>query len=322
MWHTMDERLALLELLVRGLLKKRQAQVAAYDGLAELPWTRATGRRDEIRLVEERRTELAALIERVWPAWRDCLAELTARGFPPTPDGWGQLEDALRAEGLPPLPELLNRRTAAAFAAPHSKSTLTERRRAALGQTEATHDGTVRLRPPRGLVARTRRGMVDLTAVSDVLGEVAVPERAFLEGFAFDGTIRAVLLVENLGAWRDLPAPDGWLLAHVPGWDTATAVHLLERVDHVPALHFGDLDPNGVRIFFHLRERRRDLIWFVPSFWRELVDSHSQRGAWPDDLDLSEAPALVRDLAVRGLWLEQERIVLDGKICDALEALL
>ena len=37
MWQTMDERLALLELLVRGMLKKRQAQVAAYDGLAELP---------------------------------------------------------------------------------------------------------------------------------------------------------------------------------------------------------------------------------------------------------------------------------------------
>lgn len=88
MWQTFDERLCLLELLARGVLKRRRAQAAAYDALAELPWTRATGRRDEISLVEERRHELVALLERAWPAWRDALAELTARGLPPTPDGW------------------------------------------------------------------------------------------------------------------------------------------------------------------------------------------------------------------------------------------
>jgi hypothetical protein len=29
-------------------------------------------------------------------------------------------------------------------------------------------------------------------------------------------------------------------------------------------------------------------------------------GEWPDDLDLDGAPILVRQLADRGLWLEQE----------------
>jgi hypothetical protein len=193
---------------------------------------------------------------------------------------------------------------------------------AALGDTEPTHDGSVRLRPPQGLVARTNRGLVDLAAVASVFGEVAIPERAFNEGLSLEGTIRAVLLVENLGAWRDLPALDGWLFAHVPGWDTATVVHLLDRVEKVAVVHFGDLDPNGVRIFFHLRTRRRDLRWFVPSFWGHLVESMARRGQWPDDLDLREAPELMRELASRGLWLEQEPLVIDARIASAPEAML
>ena len=322
MWKTDEERLALLELLWRGTLKRRRAQADAFDALAELPWTRATGRRDEIRIVEDRRHELAALLERVWPAWREGLAELAARGQPPTPEGWRRLLDARRAEGIPELPARLNRRTAAALTAPHSKAALTEDRRAALGDTEATHDGTVRLRPPRGLVARTRHGELDLAAVAHVLGEVALPERAFLDGLEFSGELRAVLLVENLGAWRDLPAPAGWLLAHVPGWDSTTVVHLLGRLAGVPAVHFGDLDPNGVRIYLHLREWRSDLRWFVPPFWPELIESHGLQAAWPGDLDLGAAPPLVRTLAARGLWLEQEGLVLDPRVTGALELLV
>ena len=322
MWETTDERLALLELLVRGTLKRRRSQLAMWNALAELPWARRTGRRDELGLVEDRRAELAALLARVWPAWGEGLAELTARGLPPTPDGWTALEDARRAEGVPVLPQRLNRRTAAALAAPHSKATLTDRRLAALGDVEATHDGSVRLRPPQGLVARTSRGAVDLAAVAAVLGEVSFPERALKDGLELAGPLRAVLLVENLGAFCDLPAIDGWLFVHVAGWDTATVSRLLERLAHVPVLHFGDLDPNGVRIFQHLRRQHPGLRWFVPSFWEELVESKGLRGAWPDDLVLDDAPSLVRELAARGLWLEQEALVLDPRTPAALEAML
>jgi len=130
------------------------------------------------------------------------------------------------------------------------------------------------------------------------------------------------LLVENLGAWRDLPAIESWLFAHVPGWDTATTVQLLDRVRDVPVIHFGDLDPNGVRIFLHLKDRRSDLRWFVPSFWAELVEARGQRAPWPEDLDLHNAPELVQDLAARGLWLEQELLVVDARVRPALQAML
>jgi hypothetical protein len=322
MWQTPAERLALLELLVRGTLKKRRAQTGTWDTLAELPWVKRTGRRDEFGLVEERRGVLVSLLERVWPAWGDALAALTARGFPPTPEGWTALEDATRAAGLASLPERLNHRTAAALVAPHSKATLTERRIAALGDAEATHDGSVRLRPPRGLVARSSKRSIDLTPVAEVLGEVSLPERALRDGLALEGSMRAALLVENLGAFCDLPTLDGWLVAHVAGWDTVTVARLLERLGHVPIIHFGDLDPNGVRIFRHLRAMRPDLRWFVPAFWGELVDAKGLPRRWPQDLELADAPVLVRLLATRELWLEQEHVAVDPRTPAALEALL
>ena len=165
-------------------------------------------------------------------------------------------------------------------------------------------------------------GVVDLSGMATVLGEVSIPERALLDGLAFQGGIRAMLLVENLGAWRDLCPPPGWLLAHVPGWDTATVGHLIDQIEGVPVVHFGDLDPNGVRIMLHLRRRAPNLKWFLPEFWFELVDVCGLPTTWPQDLDLDFAPAPVRALAKRGLWLEQERIVFDPRMADELEAAL
>jgi hypothetical protein len=321
-WSTHTNRLTLLELLVCGSLRRRRAQASAWDALAELPWTRRTGRRDELGIVAARRGELVGLLARVWPAWDRGLAALTARGLPPTPDGWAALEDAGRAEVLPVLPDQVNRHTAASLVAPHSKATLTERRLEALGDVEATYDGSVRLRPPKGLVARTPAGVVDLAAVAAVLGEASLPERAIRAGLTLEGPIRAVLLVENLGAFCDLPAVDGWLVAHVAGWDTATVQRLLPRLERVPVVHFGDLDPNGIRIYKHLRTMRIDLRWFVPAYWEELLDTRGQVGAWPEDLDLSGAPELVQRLARRGLWLEQEPIAVDPRTPAALEAML
>jgi len=108
----------------------------------------------------------------------------------------------------------------------------------------------------------------------------------------------------------------------VPGWDTPTVGLLLDRLRSVPVVHFGDLDPNGVRIMQHLRGMRTDVRWFVPSFWEESVETRGQSGTWPVDLDLRDAPALVHRLASHGLWLEQEAIVLDARLPADLLSML
>jgi hypothetical protein len=93
MWDRIEDRLALLELLTEGALKRRASQEGAFRWLAELSWTRASSRRDEIVLVAALRSELVALIDRVWPDWRVEHLALLEAGEPATPSGWARLAD-------------------------------------------------------------------------------------------------------------------------------------------------------------------------------------------------------------------------------------
>jgi hypothetical protein len=53
-----------------------------------------------------------------------------------------------------------------------------------------------------------------------------------------------------------------------------------------------------------------------------LVEQKALPGEWPMDLPLDDVPDLVRRLASRSLWLEQEPIALDPRTPAALEAML
>jgi hypothetical protein len=311
MWQRIEARLALLELLVTGRLPRRKTQEEAHRWLEQLPWTRRTRRRGEIELVPERADDLGALLDRVWSGWVEVREELEDAGLPPTPTGWQALEDRRRGLALPTLPTRLNRHTAAALAGPHAKVRLTSERASALGNVEVVDDGLVRLRPPKGLVAVMGNERIELDRWMALIGEAGIPDRPLLDGLRFEGTLRAVLLVENLGAWRDMPRPEGWLLAHVPGWDTRGVGLLLEALPRCPVVHFGDLDPDGVKIHRHLAESIPELGWLVPEFWEERVESHGQAGAWPEELDLEGTPELVRELARR-----------DGRLVGVMEGLV
>ncbi|AGP36472.1 Wadjet anti-phage system protein JetD domain-containing protein [Sorangium cellulosum] len=329
MWGEEQARLALLELWATGKLRRRSSQGAVWSHLAGLPWTRRTGRRDEVELVETQREEVRALLDRVWPGWAEALEALRAAGLPVDERGWHRLKDRERAERLPrALPPRLNQRTATAAVAARSKAGLTEARREALGGVEVTRDGLVRLRPHAGLAVRRGDGEaeLDVEVVVRLLGELVVTERALRDGTRLHGERpAAILLVENVGAYLDLTPPQGWLVALVPGWDTATVRVFLDELDprrEVPVVHFGDLDPNGVRIARHLRALRPDLRWAIPELWAEYLEERALRGEWPEDLDVAGEPALVRELYARGLWLEQEVIVLDPRLAEALEGYL
>jgi hypothetical protein len=127
------------------------------------------------------------------------------------------------------------------------------------------------MRPNEGLVVERQGGRIKASFLAHLAGEIVLTERAFIDGTRLAGRHpQAVLLVENLGPYLDLRPPDNWLVAHVPGWNTATIRLLLEQFADTPIVHFGDLDPNGVRIAVHLRSCRPDIRWAVPDFWREL----------------------------------------------------
>ena len=323
MWTDEVQRLALVELWATGSLKRRKAQSDAWDELARLPWTRRTSRQDEFALVEDRRGDLEALLDRVFSGWRATVADLRSRGLPEDLHGYRVLSEERRAVEVPAARQRLNQRTASAAVGVHSKVTLGRRLREALGPIEVTRDGLVRMRPNPGLFVRRDAAEWSAESLAKCLGELTLTERALRDGTRLCGTLpRALLTVENVGFYVDVTAPQGWMVAHVPGWNTATTKLLLKQLSEVPVVHFGDLDPNGVRIVAHLQEQRPDLVWAVPEFWEEYFENRGLRKTWPPDLDLSGAPALVRRLAKEGIWLEQEVLALDARLTMYLEGLI
>ncbi len=324
MWKDAADQLALMELWATASLKRRKGQGDAWDELARLPWTRRTSRRDEIVLDDDHRGDLEVLLDRSFPGWRELLAELSRHDLPPDLHGWKRLQQIHREADLPSaLPDRLNQRTATAAVGDHSKAALSERLRAALGPIEVTRDGLIRIRPNPGLLVERAGETWSGEKLAGCLGELALTERALRDGTVLTGKLpKALLLVENVGFYIDVPAPVGWMVAHVPGWNTAMIQMLLEDLVAVPVIHFGDLDPNGVRIVAHLQELRPDLIWAVPEFWEEQIALRGLIKAWPRELDLDGAPDLVQRLANEGIWLEQEALALDPRVPGYLEDLI
>lgn len=316
MWQDERNRLALLELWAKGFLRRRTGQAEAWDELARLPWTRRTSRRDEIALDNFHRPDLEALLDRSFPGWRAVHATLVQHGLSLDIHGWKRMKEDARAATLPPsLPSLLNQRTAAAAMADHSKATLSERLRRALGSVEITRDGIVRMRPNAGLLVEGEGEVWAATRIADVLGELTLTERALKRGTRLAGVPpKALLSVENVGFYIDVAPPDGWAVVHVPGWNTTTVRLLLEQMADIPLVHIGDLDPAGLRIVAHLQELRPGLHWAVPEFWEDYIETRGLRASWPTDLDLEGAPPLVSRLAATGIWLEQEALALDPRL--------
>lgn len=183
MWDRSLHRIALLELAITGKLNKRQDQEEAWNELHALRWARRASRQHELVVADEHRGKIEDLLGKMWPGWRSIAADLIARGLPPTRRGLQQLEDLQRQATLTaPLPQQLNQRTATAAVGPHSKAVLTEQRRLALGDTDLTRDGIVRVRPHAGLQLRRADALLPLEAHRNVLGEVALPERALQSG--------------------------------------------------------------------------------------------------------------------------------------------
>ncbi len=318
-WSDEAHRLSLLELVQRGALSRRRSREALIEQLLDCGWVRQGPRADEVLLSERRRGDVCALLDRIFPGWQATAEALSAADLPPTAAGLKALHRSRRAAAV--LPERLNRRVAMSLLAEHSK--VDPAGLAGSQQLTLTRDSAVRLRPNDGLLITRAGRSLDARALAQVQGELLLTERALSSGTALSGRLpRGILSVENLGAYIELPAPDWLLVLYVPGWDTPAARLLLSQLPDVPAAHFGDLDPQGLAIVEHLRRERPTLRWFIPSFWAdELGDAAPLTADWTGVSDRRELPALVRTLAERGLWLEQERIVLHPELPAELEQL-
>src|SRR5262245_8788328 len=96
MWERDEDRLAVLELLEIGRLRRRAGQDEAWTLLAELPWTRRTTRRDEVEVVTEHRDTVSKLLDRLWPGWQVTSDLLASTSLTPKPRDGRDLQDRLR----------------------------------------------------------------------------------------------------------------------------------------------------------------------------------------------------------------------------------
>jgi hypothetical protein len=151
-----------------------------------------------------------------------------------------------------------------------------------------------------------------------VVGEVILPERALLDGISPCGILpRAVMTVENLGPFVDMPKPRELLLIHQPGWNTPLSQQFIKMLGpELSWYHFGDLDPEGIAIYRHLKQEEEKPSLFLPSFWDEYEEGYFQplSDAWPEKIADSILEPLLKKLFAANTWLEQEPIILDERL--------
>ena len=322
-WGERRHAMALVELHETGELPRRSRQEAAWDALLEIRWAQRTGRAAVLALEPTARGEVRTTLDGAWPEWEEVARRMRAAGLALTLSGFRELEQRERAQAASELelPGRMNRRTAAAVVGRHAKAGLGPFERLVVEDVDLTDDGLVRMRPSARLTVNRSGTEYDGHHLAGLLGELMLTDRAIRDGTHLRGTApRAILTVENLGAYQDARVPDDVLVLHVPGWNTQTTRQLLDEFIDVPILHFGDLDPNGVGILLHLRRWREDIRWFVPDFWEEYAEKKALAREWPPLEFPPETPEWVRALASAGVWLEQETIVLDPRFQESLNA--
>lgn len=321
-WKDPEYRAALLRLWEIRVLRRTRKVQPLVKHLLELGWVTQSSRQAETTLNDLGAAHLPALLDRVWPAWRQTLQQLRAADLPLSAEG---LADLVRqSRPLPPLPSRLHHKTYAAIAGAHSK--WLPARKLLPPDLIRTTDGVLRIRANQGLILCIGTQEISCDDWMAAVGEVILPERAVLDGCTPCGILpEVVMTVENLGPFVDMPKPEQFLLIHQPGWNTPLSLQFLQALGPEPSwYHFGDLDPEGLAIYQHLNREGRRVHLFVPSFWDEYQEAFGHRlsDGWPRTIAESFPEPLLKKLFAANCWLEQEPIILDERLHFELAGLL
>lgn len=177
----------------------------------------------------------------------------------------------------------------------------------------------MRFKPNKGLRAVFDDLELDLWQLSETLTECAIPERLWLKLQRFEGTEPDLIVTcENLGAYIDLPMPCGYMVVYAPGANIETAVKILKYFPETRWFHFGDVDPDGLKIAQTLaREAKRPLTFFVPSFAEEYLPGRPVKKPW------GEVPGrkVFQELKRKHTRLFQEVFMLDGRLNSEINGL-
>ncbi|MRX06508.1 hypothetical protein GJ697_01505 [Pseudoduganella sp. FT25W] len=312
-WFNDPLRAAALRLLLTRRLKISKASAPWLLQLEQLGLIGPTRHVGEYQLYAEKVDALRAYLLERWPQLPEAEEAFLARPEAVTVAALRGLRRSPLV--LPARVSLLNRKTWSAWAGAHSKSGL----RAPPEGVLLTTDEVLRLRTNPGLEMVDEKGTrLALDGYMALLGEVPIPERALAGGWQLAGIMpRLILTVENIGAFVDFPMLPSVLILHAPGWNTLLATQFIGRLpDHIPWLHFADLDPNGLRIGLSLRcaaNGKQAMPW-IPRAASVLIETHALPlpQPWPM-LDLPTqllSEPVLHELIRTQRWMEHEPLVL------------
>jgi hypothetical protein len=310
-----------LRLILDGEVRTRAAWSEELDALCRNGWAYRidrSGRRVAPRA--EALPDIEVRLERLAPGLLSVARSLReAGGNPYDPDAY---RIARRGEVLR-MPAKVSRKVASATLGRHSKAALSPEVLEKHGIDALLGDGCLRFRCASDLRAQGPRGVLDIGAVAEIAGEASLPERFLNEIDRLDGTPRLAITVENAGAFLEMPIPEGAIMILAPGSDTVLAGRFVAKLaPGIPLVHFGDFDPRGLEAAERMARAApgRRFAWLLPPFLDDYALTHWLRLAdvtWP-----ARAAGIrsLNTLVKAGCWMEQEAMVLDVRLPDAIEA--
>lgn len=304
-----------IALLARLLLNEKFIESASNRELTErfqrAAWIQKGRRQCEWVINKASLQDIKRRLYHLLPDWEDAFQTLQQMGR--NPCNSSDIEALVALRKMPPRKTLINRRNWGAVSGAGPKK---KHKRAS--EDTITSDWVLRLRPNRGLCAMFGRKTLDLSTIADSLTECVIPQRGWMQISSFSGDLpQCIVTCENLGAFIDLPDIPGVCIVHAPGKDVGAAVAFLRAHCLGRWIHFGDIDPEGIRIAMLIGKRTdRPLDIYVPSFLSEYLDmSYHLTYPWGD---VGKNLPDIEKLRMAGKGLLQEHYLLDKRLVQDL----
>ena len=174
--------------------------------------------------------------------------------------------------------------------------------------------GELRLKAFESVIHRPKK--LNLGLVTASLGQVCIPgpQAARVQDFDLSG-IDFVLTSENMDPFQQIFTPKG-LVLFCPGYNTGLSARWLQAL-HADCqwIHFGDFDPDGLRIFEQLRMQSGREGRFVPDL-EQLKEIESRLPLWNGARKFDPqlyATARMQEMAAWGrtrqVYAEQEQVL-------------
>ncbi|MEQ1739233.1 MAG: Wadjet anti-phage system protein JetD domain-containing protein [Methyloglobulus sp.] len=308
--------IALLErILSTGLVREAKWWEFLQKRFIDAGWLESSKRKGDWSLCDSARTQVEARLNSLWPTRADDLVLLHRHSLTSLNPKHLDYLPALRADS-PKTPVLINRRTwySISGVGPKKKSLLNTPK----DDVVLTQDTISRFRPNLGLEMEIDGHTMAISDLAQTLTEFSLSERGLRKVSAFKGILPSTIVtVENLGSYIDLALPSDMLVIFSPGTDIRSAIQLLKFFPVTKWIHFGDIDPEGIKIAYMIAKAvSRQPHIYIPSFAGDYLNrSQKKKVVWHETYGLP----ILSILKEKKIGIFQEIFMLDDRLSSDIE---